>query len=290
MPGRRILVIANETCASAGVVEEVRYRAASRGGTDAPPAEVMVVAPALAASRLQHWLSSDIEEAQARAEQRLSASLAALTAAGLSARGQLGDGDPLQALDDALRLYGPDEVIISTHPPSRSNWLERRVVERARAQYPLPITHVVVDVELERTRADHDGRASAAASAASASGSSAARRVRVYHQASYERALAIRERGFRDEPGGPGEGGRAGVWVSDRPLEPAEGAHDAVLFAIELPEGSAGLQERPGGDDGAGGDDGGGDGDGDGEPRRFLVPAELLNRHGPPVAMDDWSE
>ena len=66
------------------------------------------------------------------------------------ARGEVGDGDPLQAMEDALRTFGADEIIISTHPEGRSNWLERGVVERARERFAVPITHVVVDLERER--------------------------------------------------------------------------------------------------------------------------------------------
>ena len=139
---RKILVIANETCAARGVVEEVRYR----GG---PGAEVMIVAPALARTRLEHWLTSDLERRRADALVRLDASTAAFAVAGIPAQGALGDADPLQALDDAIRTFDPDEVVISTHPPQRSNWLERQVVARARSRYDLPITHVVVDLELE---------------------------------------------------------------------------------------------------------------------------------------------
>ena len=137
---RRVLVIANETCAAPGVVDEVRYRAGEG-------AEVLVVAPALARSRLEHWLTSDLEARRAAASERLEASLRAFSDAGLNARGHLGDADPLQALDDALRVYEPDDVVISTHPHQRSNWLERQVVRRARERYPVPITHVVVDLE-----------------------------------------------------------------------------------------------------------------------------------------------
>ena len=72
----------------------------------------------------------------------------------MSARGHLGDADPLQALDDALRIFDPDEVVISTHPHARSNWLERQVVRRARERYPVPITHVVVDLEHDTAVSD----------------------------------------------------------------------------------------------------------------------------------------
>jgi GABA permease len=36
--------------------------------------------------------------------------------------------------------------VISTHPPERSNWLEAGVVERARAELDIPVTHVIVDL------------------------------------------------------------------------------------------------------------------------------------------------
>jgi hypothetical protein len=138
---RRVLVLANETVAGRALREEIVHRA----GSDA---EVLVVAPALN-SRLRHW-TSDEDRARADAQARLDASLAALAEAGVAARGQVGDDDPLQALEDALRAFGADEIIISTHPPGRSNWLEKGLVRRARELYDCPIAHVVVDVEHER--------------------------------------------------------------------------------------------------------------------------------------------
>jgi hypothetical protein len=73
-----------------------------------------------------------------------------LREAGVNVRGEVGDGDPVQAIEDALRTFGADEIIISTHPEGRSNWLERGVVESARERFAVPITHVVVDLEKER--------------------------------------------------------------------------------------------------------------------------------------------
>ena len=54
--------------------------------------------------------------------------LDALDRDGFTATGDIGDGDPVQAIEDGLRMFGADEVIVSTHPPGRSNWLERDVV------------------------------------------------------------------------------------------------------------------------------------------------------------------
>jgi hypothetical protein len=108
---------------------------------------VLVVTPALN-TKLRHWVS-DEDGARAAARARLADSLAGLSAAGIDARGEVGDADPVQSIADALRTFGADEVIISTHPEGRSNWLERGVVDTARERFAVPITHVVVDLEAE---------------------------------------------------------------------------------------------------------------------------------------------
>ncbi len=135
---RRILVVANETVGGSELLRCIHVR--SEGVNE----HVLVVCPALN-SLLRHW-TSDEDAARAGAQQRLDASLARLAAAGVDARGQVGDGEPLQAIEDAVRTFGPDEIIISTHPEGRSQWLEKRVVERARERFEVDITHVVVDL------------------------------------------------------------------------------------------------------------------------------------------------
>jgi GABA permease len=141
---KRILVVANETVAGRALRGEVVHRA----GSDA---DVLVVCPALN-SLLRHW-ASDEDRARAEAQARLDESLGALAGEGVQARGEVGDADPIQAIDDALRTFGADEIIVSTHPPGRSNWLEKDVIVRARERYDCPISHVVVDLEHERARA-----------------------------------------------------------------------------------------------------------------------------------------
>jgi hypothetical protein len=138
---RRILVIANETVAGHTLRSMILERSLD------VREEVLVVTPALN-SPLKHWVS-DEDGARAAAQERLDASLAKLAEAGVQARGEVGDGDPLQAMEDALRTFGADEIIISTHPEGRSNWLERGVVAKARERFAVPITHVVVDLERE---------------------------------------------------------------------------------------------------------------------------------------------
>jgi hypothetical protein len=138
----RILVIANETVGGARLQEEVHRR--SEGKKE----EVLVICPALN-SPLKHW-ASDEDGARADAQDRLNASLARLRQQGIDAKGEIGDAEPLQAMEDALRLFGADEIIISTHPEGRSHWLEKGIVQGARERFAVPITHVVVDLEAER--------------------------------------------------------------------------------------------------------------------------------------------
>jgi hypothetical protein len=242
---RRILVVANETCAGSGVVDEVAYRA---GGS---AADVLVVAPALASSRLGHWLSADMEARTARAQERLDRSVSALRAAGLTARGELADGDPLQALDDAVRSFLPHEVIISTHPPARSNWLERRVVQQARERFDLPVTHIVVDVEHDRAVAMDRPEAQRTTAGAET--------LLLFHAAPYEEAMRIRETGFEGTPG---------VLLTD---QPPEGDDAPLAFAVRLREDVAAQYEETGAEG----------------HRRFMVPAGLVNRLGPPEMVSE---
>jgi hypothetical protein len=132
---RRILVIANRTCPCPALADEVARRA-----SDAPT-DVLVVAPALN-SRLHHWLS-DVDEALARARERLDLATIALRRRGVIARGEIGDADPMLAIADALASFPADEILIATLPAGRSNWIERGLVEKATARFGIPIAHLV---------------------------------------------------------------------------------------------------------------------------------------------------
>ncbi len=139
---RRILVVANETVGGHVLRDLIREKAAD------VREEVLVVTPALN-SPLRHW-ASDEDVARSEAQKRLQRSLGRLRELGVNARGEVGDGDPLQAMEDALRTFGADEIVISTHPEGRSHWLERGIVQEARQRFAVPITHVVVDLEAEQ--------------------------------------------------------------------------------------------------------------------------------------------
>ena len=142
-PGeRRILVIANETVGGDRLCAEISRRAE---GYDE---RVRVICPAVVSA--VRYFASDEDQARAKAQERLDHSLSRLREIGINCEGVVGDSEPVQAIEDALRTFGADEVIISTHPEGRSLWLERGVVRRARERFDVPITHVVVDLEAEQ--------------------------------------------------------------------------------------------------------------------------------------------
>lgn len=131
----QILFIANRTCECPTVVEAVTNRARTSD------AEVLLVAPALN-SRLRH-LVSDTDQAVADARLRVKDFVDRLRAAGVRARGEVGDADPFLAIEDALVGFSADELVIATHPPEHSHWLEKRLLERTRDRTGLRVTHLV---------------------------------------------------------------------------------------------------------------------------------------------------
>jgi GABA permease len=74
------------------------------------------------------------------AQERLDAIVAALRGTGLPAAGELGDYRPLPALDVAVRRFQPAQLVIVE---ARSSWLRLGMVDKVRAAYPIPLTHVV---------------------------------------------------------------------------------------------------------------------------------------------------
>jgi GABA permease len=134
---RRVLVVANETVRGEELMSAISELALA-GKT-----EFLVVSPALN-SRLKTW-TSDEDPARAQAQARLDATLARLASVGIDANGEVGDVDPLVAIEDAVRSFHPDEIVLSTHPAGKSNWLERGVVAAVRDRFDVPVTHVVVE-------------------------------------------------------------------------------------------------------------------------------------------------
>jgi hypothetical protein len=134
-PGDRymLLVVVTEPVEEpslAGTIAEIA--AAGAGATGTGPgrqAELLVLAPALN-TRVAHWLS-DLRKARFDAQRRLALSLGTLAATGLDASGQVGDSDPVQAVEDALRTFPAQEVVFVAPPDHASDVGEvRRRLDR----------------------------------------------------------------------------------------------------------------------------------------------------------------
>lgn len=136
---RRVLVVANETVGGEELVSAISTFALTQ------TTRFLVICPALN-TRLKTW-TSDENPARDAAQKRLDATLARLGSVGINAHGEVGDGDPLVAIEDAVHTFHPDEIVISTRPAGRSNWLERGIVDSVRVRFDVPVTHVVVDLE-----------------------------------------------------------------------------------------------------------------------------------------------
>jgi hypothetical protein len=109
----RALVVANRTLQGPELRAELSRRAST--GT-----ELHIVAPIMC-SRI-HYIASDIDKELDEARDRLSTALTWAQAEGVTVTGKVGDPNAaLGAIEDELRQYGADEVIISTYPRGKSN-------------------------------------------------------------------------------------------------------------------------------------------------------------------------
>jgi hypothetical protein len=108
-----------------------QLRNAVPGDVDPAQAEVMVVAPAIQDSAFKFWMA-DADDAIARAEQVRRQSVEQLEQSGVEATGRRGESDPMQALEDALNLFGgADRILIFTHGDGyRENLDEAEIEER----------------------------------------------------------------------------------------------------------------------------------------------------------------
>jgi len=138
-----VLVVANETVGGQKLIEAIERRAAKG------PIRCTVVCPQNTPKRGFVIYDDSVRSA---ARVRLDLTLQRLHAMGIEARGEVMDPDPYLAVQDAIREWGADEIIISTYPYPRSGWLRRDLVGRIEAWSGLPVEHVVVDLSEEPVR------------------------------------------------------------------------------------------------------------------------------------------
>lgn len=126
----KVLVVASEP------ISADRLRTALGAATD--DAEIVVVAPALHLSALHFWLS-DADEAIQRAELVQRETTEGLDDAGLDARGDTGEGDPVEAVEDALATFPAERILIFTRPSSEQRYDEGIDAEALEQRFGLPV-------------------------------------------------------------------------------------------------------------------------------------------------------
>ena len=144
----RILVVANETVGGRALIDAVR-EAARKAHDAGRPFKVTIVCPQ---NQPKHGYVVYDESVRTAAENRLRTTIAQLRQVGIEADGEVMDPDPYQATMDAVGAYGADEIIISTHPGTRSGWLRRDLIDRVSDATGLPVAHVVVDLDADRAQ------------------------------------------------------------------------------------------------------------------------------------------
>jgi hypothetical protein len=101
-------------------------------------ADRIAVVSAANPSPLHSWFS-DVDEARRRAGRRVEETVRGLRAANVEASGTVGDEDAVRAVEDTLRSFGGDEIIVATGSGAR----DLAVVARIRERFALPVTHIV---------------------------------------------------------------------------------------------------------------------------------------------------
>jgi hypothetical protein len=137
---KTVLVVANETLGGRTLIEAVRQRVA-----EGDVRFVLVVPQTRPKAGLVVYDDAVFDAAQARVD----LALEFVHAEGIQAVGEVGDPDPYTATIDAVREYGPDEIIVSTYPETRSGWLRRDLIDRVRNATGIPVDHVVADPDTE---------------------------------------------------------------------------------------------------------------------------------------------
>ncbi len=133
---RHVLVIANERLAGNKLERLIL------GDGEKEEVEIDILAPVLTSH--VHFGVSDIDRELAEARGRLEGSLAWARDHGIAAHGEVGDPSPTTAIEDELRDFGAEQVIVVTRAPEHESWQERHEVERLRRELDVPVTQLAI--------------------------------------------------------------------------------------------------------------------------------------------------
>jgi hypothetical protein len=136
MDRKKLLVIATAPVEPGPLRDAVREHAGDE-------TEIRVVAPASDVSPLQ-WLASDEGKAREKAAKVASGAAESVEPEAARTETEVGDTDPVQAIEDALRTFPADEVLVVTRPEDDASWLEQDSAQEARERFGVPVTRLTV--------------------------------------------------------------------------------------------------------------------------------------------------
>ena len=136
MDRKKLLVVATAPVEPGPLQDAVREHVGDE-------AEIRVVAPASDVSPLQ-WLASDEDEAREKAAGVATEAAESVEPEAARTEAEVGDTDPVQAIEDALRTFPADEVIVVTRSEDDASWLEQDSAEEARERFGVPVTRLTV--------------------------------------------------------------------------------------------------------------------------------------------------
>jgi hypothetical protein len=134
----KLLVLTSEPITAAQLRDAV--------GADAEPAdtEVVVIAPALTESPIKFWFS-DADEAIERAQSVWTETVQQLADEGMSAHGDTGESDPVQAIADALQTFSAERIIVFTHADAEARRYREEIDDdELRERFGLPVDRALV--------------------------------------------------------------------------------------------------------------------------------------------------
>jgi len=137
---RTILVVANETLGGRPLMEAVLRHAQEE------QTRFVVCVPR---TKPRHGNIIYDDAVFQTAQVRIDLARAVMREDGIDVIGEVGDPDPYTATMDAVGLYDPDAIIISTFPATSSGWLRRDLIERVTESVDVPVEHIVADLDEE---------------------------------------------------------------------------------------------------------------------------------------------
>jgi hypothetical protein len=108
--------------------------------------EVFVVTPVLPSGL--EWLMSDTDKARHAADERLGTILGHLHESAAQVGGSaVGDDTPMTAIEDHVRAFEPDHLLIALRSPEHAAWQERGLLEHVEQTFGLPMTVFEIDAD-----------------------------------------------------------------------------------------------------------------------------------------------